>query len=101
MYRLVWELDVQPERVADFEKIYSAEGRWTTFFKVSADYLGSELYKSMGSNHRFVVVDAWRSRAAYEAFRKTNAAEYSTLDAWCRPLLKHERMLGVTDDGKS
>ncbi len=100
MYRLVWELDAQPERVADFEKVYSPEGRWTTFFKLSPDYLGTELYKSSSSPHRFVVVDAWRSRIAYESFRKTNAAEYATLDEWCRQLLRHERMLGVTDDGK-
>jgi len=100
MYRLVWELDVRPERVTDFEKVYSPDGRWTTFFRLSADFLGSELYKSTASPHRFVVVDAWRSRAAYELFRKNNAAEYATLDEWCRQLLRHERMLGVTDDGK-
>ena len=100
MYRLVWEFDAQPQRVADFEKVYSPEGRWTTFFKLSPDYLGSELYKSTASPDRFVVVDAWRSRSAYESFRKANAAEYATLDEWCRQLLTHERMLGVTDDGK-
>jgi hypothetical protein len=100
MYRLVWELDAKPERVADFEKVYGAHGRWDAFFRLSADYLGSELYKSTGTDHRFIVVDAWRSRSAYESFRKANAAEYSTLDDWCRQLLDHERMLGVTDDGK-
>ncbi|MGC3981432.1 MAG: antibiotic biosynthesis monooxygenase [Steroidobacteraceae bacterium] len=101
MYRLVWEFDAKQERVADFEKVYSPEGRWTTFFKLSPDYLGTELYKSQGNGHRFVTVDTWRSRAAYESFRKANAAEYATLDDWCRQLLSHERMLGVTDDGKS
>lgn len=101
MYRLVWEFDAKPERVADFEKVYSPEGRWTTFFKLSPDYLGTELYKSTGNAHRFVTVDSWRSRAAYDGFRKANAPEYATLDQWCRQLLTHERMLGVTDDGRN
>jgi len=100
MYRLVWEFDAKPERVDDFEKVYSLDGRWTTFFKLSPDYLGTELYKHTGHKHKFIAVDVWRSRIAYEAFRKSNAAEYATLDEWCRQLLDHERMLGVTDDGK-
>lgn len=101
MYRLVWQFDAQPERVAEFEEIYGAAGRWAEFFKLSPDYLGTELYKNIGDPHRFVAVDSWRSRVAYEAFRKSNASEYSTLDAWCRQLLTHERMLGSTDDGRS
>ncbi len=100
MYRLVWEFDAKPERVADFEKVYSLEGRWTTFFCLSPDYLGTQLYRNTTDANRFVIVDTWRSRTAYETFRKANAAEYATLDEWCRQLLDHERMLGVTDDGK-
>lgn len=101
MYRLVWEFDAQPERVAEFEKVYSTEGRWAEFFKMSPDYLATDLYKNMRDPCRFVAVDMWRSRAAYEVFRKNNAAEYATLDSWCRQLLVHERMLGSTDDGRS
>ncbi len=100
MYRLVWEFDAKPERVAEFEKVYSPEGRWTTFFRLSPDYLGTELYKNSADPHRFVTVDLWRSRAAYDGFRKANADAYAGLDNWCRQLLVHERMLGVTDDGK-
>jgi heme-degrading monooxygenase HmoA len=100
MYRLVWEFEAKPERVADFEKVYNSEGRWATFFNLSPDYLGTQLYRNTQDAHRFVLVDLWRSRAAYEAFRKNYAAEYATLDEWCRQLLTHERMLGVTDDGK-
>ena len=101
MYRLVWEFDVKPVKVAEFEKIYSPEGRWSVFFNLSPDYMGTQLYRNTQDENRFVAVDQWRSRTAYETFRKANAAEYSTLDEWCRQLLSHERMLGVTDDGRS
>lgn len=100
MYRLVWEFEAKAGRVAEFEQVYSSQGRWTMFFSRSEDYLGTELYKHTGDPRRFVAVDAWRSRAAYESFRKTNADAYAALDEWCRQLLEHERMLGVTDDGK-
>jgi heme-degrading monooxygenase HmoA len=100
MYRLVWEFEARAGRVAEFEQVYSSKGRWTIFFSRSADYLGTDLYKHVGDKHRFVAVDTWRSRTAYENFRKQNAADYAALDEWCRQLLEHERMLGVTDDGK-
>lgn len=100
MYRLVWEFDAKPERVADFEKIYAADGRWAAFFKQSPEYLGTELYKNVGTPTRFVAVDSWRSRTSYESFRKAKAADYAKLDEWCRVLLEHERMLGSTDDGR-
>ncbi len=100
MYRLVWEFDVKPEKVTEFEQVYSPEGRWANFFNLSPDYMGTQLYRNIKDTHRFVAVDQWRSRTTYETFRKNNAAEYATLDEWCRQLLEHERMLGVTDDGK-
>jgi heme-degrading monooxygenase HmoA len=101
MYRLVWEFEAAAGRVAEFEQVYSAQGRWVNLFRRSADYLGTELYKHTNNPQRFVAVDIWRSRTAYEAFRKQNAADYAALDQWCRQLLDHERMLGVTDDGKA
>ena len=100
MYRLVWEFDVHPEKVSDFEQVYSHEGRWVTFFKQSPDYVGTQLYRNTQEPHRFVAVDQWRSRMSYEAFRKQHAEDYASLDTWCRQLLIRERMLGVTDDGK-
>ena len=101
MDRLVCEFDAQPNRVAVLEGISATHGRWAEFFKQSADYVGTELYKNTSDPNRFVAVDVWRSRVAYEAFRKANAVEYSALDEWCRQLLTHERMLGSTDDGKA
>lgn len=101
MYRLVWEFEAKSGRVAEFEQVYSAQGRWVLLFSRSPDYLGTDLYKHSSSPRHFVAVDTWRNRAAYENFRKSNAVEYAALDEWCRQLLDHERMLGVTDDGRS
>ena len=100
MYRLVWEFDVHAEKLAEFEQVYSPEGRWAIFFKQSPDYAGTQLYRNTQDARRFIAVDQWRSRISYETFRKQHAEDYATLDQGCRQLLVRERMLGVTDDGK-
>ncbi|MBC7983208.1 MAG: antibiotic biosynthesis monooxygenase, partial [Candidatus Obscuribacterales bacterium] len=91
---------VRPDQITQFEQVYSAEGLWAQFFRNSADYIGTELFRATGETRRYITLDRWRSRAAYEAFRKTFAADYAHLDEWCERLVEHERTLGVTDDGK-
>jgi quinol monooxygenase YgiN len=100
MYRLVWEFTAKPETLPEFEEVYGPEGRWVAFFKQSPDYVGTELFVSVTHPHRFVTVDTWKNRSAYENFRKTHAQEYAALDEWCKRLTAHERTLGVTDDGR-
>ena len=100
MYRIVWEYDVRAEQVAQFEQVYGPEGLWAKFFRNSAEYVSTELFHSTGKPERFITVDCWRSRAAYESFRKSYSADYAHLDEWCERIVEHERTLGVTDDGK-
>jgi heme-degrading monooxygenase HmoA len=100
MYRIAWEYDVKPAQVAQFEQVYGPDGLWLKLFRNSADHIDTELYRSITNANRFVTVDTWRSRAAYESFRKTRAAEYAHLDEWCERIVQHERTLGVSDDGK-
>ena len=101
MYRIVWEYDAQPEQREQFEQVYGPDGLWAKFFRNSSDYVGTELFRSVSNPLRFVTLDSWRSRASYESFRKSYAAEYAQLDEWCRRIVAHERTLGVTDDGKT
>jgi quinol monooxygenase YgiN len=100
MYRIVWEFEARPEQLEQFLEVYGADGLWTKFFRNSTEYRGTELFSSTGQTTRFVTIDSWQSRAAYESFRRSYGAEYGQLDTWCERLLKHERTLGVSDDGK-
>jgi heme-degrading monooxygenase HmoA len=100
MYRIVWEYDVRASEVTQFEQVYGRDGLWTKLFSNSADYVGTELFRSVAQANRFITQDCWRSRAAYESFRKAYAADFAHLDEWCERLVEHERTLGVTDDGK-
>ena len=100
MYRIVWEYEAQPERLEEFEAVYGPEGRWTAFFRTSEDYLGTELFRSTTEPEHFVLVDCWKSRVAYEAFRRTYAEAYAALDDSCQAVRRRERTLGMSDDGK-
>lgn len=100
MYRIVWEFTARPEQVSEFEDVYGPQGKWAVFFRGSPDYFGTELFRSTTDPHRFVTLDTWRSRVAYEQFRKIHADEFAALDEWCESLIQHERTLGVTDDGR-
>ena len=100
MYRIVWQYEVRPARLAEFEQVYGPEGEWVQFFRSSSDFVGTELYRSTSNPLQFATVDAWRSRPAYEAFRKANSERYSKLDDACSQLTAHERALGMSDDGR-
>jgi hypothetical protein len=100
MYRIVWEFEVKPERAPEFVDIYGPAGKWATFFRKSPDYAGTELFRGTTNALHFVTLDSWRSRVAYEQFRKANADDYAALDDWCEQLIDRERTLGVTDDGR-
>ena len=100
MYRIVWEYDAEPARLKEFERVYGPAGKWVEFFRRSPDYLGTELFRSTDSGERHESRVMKRSRASYEAFRKANAADYAQLDEWCQSLTRHERTLGMVDDGR-
>jgi hypothetical protein len=100
MYRIVWEYDAEPEHLKEFELVYGPTGKWVEFFRRSPDYVSTELFHSAEVPTRFITLDLWRSRAAYESFRKAYSEEYAQLDEWCGRLTAHERALGTVDDGK-
>lgn len=100
MYRIVWEYFVKEDSKTEFEDVYGPQGEWAVFFRRSPDYLGTELFRSTTETNRFITLDLWRSRVAYEQFRKAQADDYAALDESCERLIERERTLGVTDDGR-
>jgi heme-degrading monooxygenase HmoA len=74
MLALVFTYDVRdPE---EFERVYGPEGDWARFFGGGAGYVGTELLREVESRGRYLVVDRWDSREAYNAFVEANRAEY-------------------------
>lgn len=94
MYLILWEFRVHPGREAEFERRYGFQGDWNALFARSAEYRGSELFRSRETPGRYLTIDRWTSRAAYEAFHAAWQVEYETLDRACAALTTDERIVG-------
>jgi heme-degrading monooxygenase HmoA len=74
---LVFSYDVRDTGDArDFERVYGAEGEWAQFFRTGAGYVGTELLRDVEIPGRYLVLDRWDSREAYNAFVEANRDEY-------------------------
>jgi len=92
---LVWEFAPAAGREAEFERAYGPDGDWARLFRRDPAYLGTELLRGAGG--RYLTLDRWRSRAAFEAFRKREAEDYAVLDRRMEALTSHESSLGSFD----
>jgi heme-degrading monooxygenase HmoA len=93
MYRIVWQFAAEPDRVAEFEREYGRDGVWARLFRGGEGYLGTELFRSLDHPARFVTVDRWSSRAAYDAFRAAREQEYAAVDRQCERLTRAEELV--------
>ena len=74
MIALVFVYDVSlPE---EFERVYGPDGEWAQFFRQGRGYVGTELLQDVEQGGRYVVVDRWESRDAYNTFVERHREEY-------------------------
>jgi quinol monooxygenase YgiN len=98
MYRIVWQFDAHADRVGEFERVYGMEGPWAMLFRSGEGYLGTELFRSTADPNRFLTVDRWTSRAAYDAFRATRHQDYAVLDSDCARLTRAELLIAYGEE---
>ena len=76
---------------AAFEAVYGPDGDWARFFAAGEGYHGTELLRS---GDRYLLIDRWSSRAAYEAFLAEHADEYARRNEEATVLWGREEVLG-------
>jgi len=96
-FSYVWEYRVRPERRAEFEREYGAEGSWARFFARDPAYRGTRLLRDLDDPDRFLTVDLWDSREACRAFRERHRAEFDAIDARGEGWTTSESQLGEFD----
>ena len=64
---------------------------WGLFFRKGQGYLGSEVLRDA---RRFITIDRWTSREAYESFREAHRTEYEAIDGQLERLTDHEHHIG-------
>jgi heme-degrading monooxygenase HmoA len=94
MYLIVWAFRPRPGREREFEDAYGPAGGWVALFRQSPDYLGTDLLGAADGSGRYLTVDRWRSRSAYEVFRAARRAEYEALDRAGENLTASEDRIG-------
>ena len=60
----------------EFERVYGPEGEWAQFFRTGRGFVGTELLRDVEIPNRYLVVDRWESRDAYNEFVAANREEY-------------------------
>ena len=74
MLTLVFSYDARDP--AEFARAYGPDGDWAAFLRRGAGYVGTELLMDIELPSRFLVLDRWESREAYQAFVEANREEY-------------------------
>ena len=94
MFVILWEFRAKEGREKEFETIYGPHGDWALLFRRSDAYRLTELWADPGQPRRFLTLDRWESREAYESFRSQCLPEYEALDRRCEALTDGEVHLG-------
>ena len=97
----IWVFEVEPWAEAEFRSHYAADGAWVQLFRVDPDFLGTELLVDQAAPGRYLTVDRWRSRAAWERFRRERADAYAALDRGCERLTIGETLIGMYEAAAS
>jgi heme-degrading monooxygenase HmoA len=71
---LVFSYDVRDTE--EFERVYGPDGDWSRFFRAGTGFVGTELLRDVELAGRYLVVDRWDSREAYNAFVEANRDDY-------------------------
>ena len=97
MYEIFWEYEVRPGQVGAFERLYDADGEWARLFRQADGYVETLLFRDTDRPTRYLTVDRWRSRAAFDSFVEAATPAYAALDRRGDALTLRERRLGTFD----
>lgn len=98
MFQILWRFETSEAQAEGFTAAYGPEGAWVAFFRQAEGYRETELFRRQQSPPCFLTLDRWESRAAYERFRRDQAAAYAALDAECEGLTVREAFLAAWED---
>lgn len=96
-YILIWEFTVRSDLIEIFKEKYGSHGIWATFFRSDPGYIRTELVQDTSNIQRFLTLDFWVSKKAYDVFRSENQVTYERIDAECVALTEKEMFLGTVD----
>jgi heme-degrading monooxygenase HmoA len=97
MLVIVWEYEVKPDRIDDFESFYRPDGPWTSLFRSSPAFLSTTLMKDLRKKGRYMVADRWMSESMYEEFKQAHRQAYDQMSERGHRLITAETEVGRFD----
>jgi heme-degrading monooxygenase HmoA len=94
MFLILWEFEVKSGCEESFQSAYHAHGEWAQLFCRDPQFVETRLFRDFSSPNKFLTVDVWESRSAYESFQQFNRDAYSAIDENCERLTIREQHLG-------
>jgi hypothetical protein len=94
MFLALWEFEVKSGYQARFCEAYGPQGPWVRLFRTDSNFIETRLLQDPAHPERFVTLDFWLTRAAYESFRELNHQTYAAIDKTCEELTTRESLLG-------
>lgn len=94
MFIIIWKYKIKYEHIIDFERLYGEEGDWVKLFNKYDDYIKTELLKDCSDTESYITIDYWKSKEAYQNFKRTAAAPTNEIDKLGEKLTLQETYLG-------
>ncbi len=91
---IVWEFRVRTGKQREFDRVYGPDGDWARLFRTGKGYICTELVRDLKTPRRYLTIDHWASREAYQRFKKENRTEYQAIDERSASLTDGEIMIG-------
>ncbi len=93
-YLVAWQFRPRVGAEHQFEAAYGSHGVWAKFFMQGEGFSATELNRDLKDPGRYLTLDFWVSKEAYESFYLTHSVEYKEIDAQCEDLTEQEIELG-------
>ncbi|MEJ2204176.1 MAG: GNAT family N-acetyltransferase [Gemmatimonadota bacterium] len=94
-YALIWTYEIRTALTGRFQKHYGPTGSWAQLFQRAPGFLGTQLLQDESQENRYVTIDRWTSKAAYDSFRDRFNQAYEALDERCTSLTLQESFNGA------
>jgi heme-degrading monooxygenase HmoA len=93
-YLMVWQFRPRPGSEQRFEEAYGRRGPWARLFATGPGFIRTDLTHDLDDPGRYLTLDFWTSKEAYQEFRAKHAAEYAAIDRECEVLTADESWVG-------
>jgi heme-degrading monooxygenase HmoA len=93
----VWSFQPAAGRESAFAAAYSGNGVWAKLFGQAEGFVGTRLLAPEETGGRWLTLDEWESRTAFDRFQATLGDAYKSLDEELEGLTADEQFIGAFD----